>query len=244
MICFDIVFDLPGGKLQPLSEKRCKHCTLARFKTYLSKKACHMQIAVRSNAQQQEEWLQKGAGHASVHFITDLAALAHTPFTAFVDLLFTPGTVHPPLPPGTIVVVHAVTATCSELPEGAIRINAWPGFLQRPVTELAAATDTARQQAAELMDALEWPYQLVPDIPGMITSRVVAGIINEAYFALEEDLSSRQEIDTAMKLGTNYPYGPFEWAEKIGVREVHSLLQALQRTDERYAPAASMAAGR
>ena len=49
-----------------------------------------------------------------------------------------------------------------------------------------------------------------PDIPGFISARVVSMIINEAYFALEEEVSSKEEIDTAMKLGTNYPYGPFD----------------------------------
>jgi 3-hydroxybutyryl-CoA dehydrogenase len=201
-----------------------------------------MQIAVRCNAQQREEWMQKGFGHATVHFITELSALANVSFDAIADLLCTPATSYSSLPPGTTLLVHAVTTTCSQLPGGAIRINAWPGFLQRPVTELAAGDEAARQQAVALMDTLGWAYQLAPDIPGMVTGRVVATIINEAYFALEEALSSRQEIDTAMKLGTNYPYGPFEWAEKIGVSEVHGLLQALSQADERYVPAALLAA--
>ncbi len=37
-----------------------------------------------------------------------------------------------------------------------------------------------------------------------------------------------------MKLGTNYPYGPFEWAKLIGIKNIHSLLTALQKTDKRY----------
>ncbi len=45
----------------------------------------------------------------------------------------------------------------------------------------------------------------------------MAMIINEAWHALAEEVSTKNEIDTAMKLGTNYPYGPFEWAEKIGL---------------------------
>ena len=42
-------------------------------------------------------------------------------------------------------------------------------------------------------------------------------IINEAYFTWEAGTSTKEEIDIAMKLGTGYPYGPFEWGEKIGL---------------------------
>src|ERR1700710_2457559 len=48
--------------------------------------------------------------------------------------------------------------------------------------------------------------------------RVVAMIINEAYYALDAGVSSKESIDLAMKLGTGYPYGPFEWADRIGLR--------------------------
>ena len=61
-------------------------------------------------------------------------------------------------------------------------------------------------------------------------------IINEAYFALEDNVSSKAEIDTAMKLGTNYPYGPFEWASVIGTENILTLLQKLYLTDSRYKP--------
>ena len=59
-------------------------------------------------------------------------------------------------------------------------------------------------------------------------------IINEAWFSLAENISTREEIDTAMKLGTNYPYGPFEWGDKIGLDRVSALLNELHKTDTRY----------
>ena len=52
-------------------------------------------------------------------------------------------------------------------------------------------------------------------------------IINEAFIALREGVSTKEEINTAMKLGTNYPYGPFEWAGKIGIERVNALLDKL-----------------
>ena len=83
---------------------------------------------------------------------------------------------------------------------------------------------------------------MVADEPGFISARVIAMIINEAYFALGDDISSKTEIDIAMKLGTNYPYGPFEWAELIGEENILSLLQKLAETDTRYQPAALLIA--
>jgi len=65
-------------------------------------------------------------------------------------------------------------------------------------------------------------------------------LINEAYLALADGVSTEEAIDTAMKLGTNYPFGPFEWAEKIGLPEVYTLLLKLSRQDSRYLPATSL----
>ena len=48
--------------------------------------------------------------------------------------------------------------------------------------------------------------------------------------------ASEEDIDLAMKLGTNYPYGPFEWARKIGIKHIYEILEALYEDtkDERY----------
>ena len=69
---------------------------------------------------------------------------------------------------------------------------------------------------------------------GFIAARIIAMIINEAYYALEENVSTKEQIDIAMKLGTNYPYGPFEWSEKIGLKNILSLLQKLSKQNNRY----------
>jgi 3-hydroxybutyryl-CoA dehydrogenase len=62
-------------------------------------------------------------------------------------------------------------------------------------------------------------------------------IINEAYLALGEEVSTIPEIDTAMKLGTNYPNGPFEWCDLIGAANVSALLEKLSQQNTRYTPA-------
>ncbi len=66
--------------------------------------------------------------------------------------------------------------------------------------------------------------------------RTISMIINEAYFALGEKLASADSIDLAMKNGVNYPLGPIEWGEKIGLHNVAQLLEELHTVtrDDRY----------
>jgi 3-hydroxybutyryl-CoA dehydrogenase len=87
------------------------------------------------------------------------------------------------------------------------------------------------------MNVLNRKIEWTPDIPGFISARVLSMIINEAYFSLREEISSKKDIDIAMKLGTNYPYGPFEWSKKIGLIHIYSLLAQLSKTSSRYEPA-------
>jgi 3-hydroxybutyryl-CoA dehydrogenase len=134
------------------------------------------------------------------------------------------------------VFVNAVATTLKSLPSNCIRINGWPGFLLNKTLEVSA-NETNAEVAGKILKSLGWEYSMVPDIAGFIAPRTIAMIINEAYFALGEEVSTKQEIDTAMRLGTNYPYGPFEWGEKIGLKKIYNLLIQLSQTDKRYIPA-------
>jgi 3-hydroxybutyryl-CoA dehydrogenase len=72
-----------------------------------------------------------------------------------------------------------------------------------------------------------------------VFTRILAAIINEAGLAFDEGVASSDDIDTAMKLGTNYPKGPLAWADEIGHRTVRGTLRALNESvsDKRYEPA-------
>lgn len=140
----------------------------------------------------------------------------------------------------TPVMVNAMVHTLREIGRPFIRINAWPGFLERDIHELVAPDENTEQQLALLYTQLGWQYRLVPDIPGMISGRILATIINEAYYTLQEEISTQAEIDTAMKLGTNYPFGPFEWSQRIGMANIYHLLSVLSQTDSRYTPAEAL----
>jgi 3-hydroxybutyryl-CoA dehydrogenase len=198
-----------------------------------------MQIVVKASAQQQKAFSSKPLpANSQVYWYgsDDLPEKADLWFDlcyeddgpAFTELA------------DTIVLANAVLTTTDALPNNYVRINAWNGFLERPVTEIAAGkhADTVKT----VMDKLGWPVTLVPDVPGMISARIIAMIINEAFFAWGDEVSSKTDIDTAMKLGTNYPYGPFEWCEKIGIHKIHELLTILSKEDERYNPAPALIA--
>jgi 3-hydroxybutyryl-CoA dehydrogenase len=138
------------------------------------------------------------------------------------------------------VMVNAVVATLADIGRPFIRINGWPGFLDRDIHELVANDRNVAGQIGEFYAVLGHDCRLVDDIPGMITSRIIAAIINEAWYTWEAGVSTKEEIDTAMKLGTNYPYGPFEWGQRIGLARIVSLLNVLSVTNTRYKPANSL----
>lgn len=121
------------------------------------------------------------------------------------------------------------------LPNGPfVGINGWPYFLQKAQWEVAGNIGQAAEAVLAILGKTAVP---APATPGLISARVLAMVINEAYFALADEVSSRADIDTAMKLGTNYPYGPFEWAALLGVHNIYQLLDHLAPTDGRCTPA-------
>jgi 3-hydroxybutyryl-CoA dehydrogenase len=100
----------------------------------------------------------------------------------------------------------------------------------------ASAEDESKEKAETVLAFFNKKIEWLPDEPGFVTARVVSMIINEAYLSLQEGVSTKKDIDKAMKLGTNYPYGPFEWSEKIGLQNIASLLNSLAAEQPRYTP--------
>lgn len=143
---------------------------------------------------------------------------------------------------GKAIIINSVAFTTRVTGGNFIHINAWPGMLQRPVYEISLGSPAQSRIVKNLFEALQWKYIVAPDVPGMISARVLAMIINEAWYTLDAGVSSADEIDTAMKLGTNYPLGPFEWCDKIGVERIYQLLKELSKEDTRYAPSPALEA--
>jgi 3-hydroxybutyryl-CoA dehydrogenase len=136
-----------------------------------------------------------------------------------------------------LLLINRVVGTLSGFPENVVRLNGWPGFLAQHTLEASCKNDAIKETAELVFQCFHKSVEWAPDLKGFITPRVISMIINEAYFALGENISTKEEIDIAMKLGTNYPYGPFEWAQKIGTKKIYRLLQALSSEDRRYTPA-------
>jgi 3-hydroxybutyryl-CoA dehydrogenase len=176
-----------------------------------------------------------------VKTINDLEG--HRDADLYIDLDFTAdetrGSVLSLLLPSP-VIVSAVVPTLAEIGHPFIRINGWPGLLEREVHELTVPDTVRAGQIGQLYERLGRSFLLAPDIPGMITPRILATIINEAWYTWEEGVSTKEEIDMAMKLGTNYPMGPFEWGERIGLSRIFHLLTTLGEQDPRYTPAKSL----
>ena len=184
-----------------------------------------MKLAIIADRAQQEAVRLKPVGEATLIF-ADIPANIPADVQGVIDLLFEnkPDRLDQlstflPRP----VFINAVDCTLAALQYPFIRVNGWPGFIEKDIIEVAVLP---AQEAAmrSILNSLAWPHIIAPDIPGLVSPRIIAMLVNEAYFALGEELSTPEEIDLAMKAGTNYPYGPFEWSNRIGIQKIYDLL--------------------
>ena len=115
-------------------------------------------------------------------------------------------------------------------------INALPTFIGQSKWEVSLFRKFQTPELEALMKKFGIDYLPVEDRVGLVKPRIIFMIINEACYTLQEGTANIEDIDTAMKLGTNYPFGPFEWCDKIGITSVFETLAALYEDtkDERY----------
>ncbi|MFF9196530.1 3-hydroxyacyl-CoA dehydrogenase [Streptomyces sp. NPDC014779] len=93
-------------------------------------------------------------------------------------------------------------------------------------------------EAVGLFQALGKQVSVIGDVPGMIVARTVAMLADLAADAVERGVATAEDVDTAMRLGVNYPAGPLEWVARFGHRRAAALLHALHERypTGRYAP--------
>lgn len=147
-----------------------------------------------------------------------------------------------PIITSALTVTLAEQATWVKHPHRLVGIAALPSFLEGNLIEfsaLATTGPTQMERARAFAATIGKESCFVTDMVGMILPRIVTMIINEAFFALSEGVAAAKGIDTAMRLGTNYPHGPVEWGEKIGFSQVLAVVSALHEHygEDRYRPA-------
>jgi len=108
-----------------------------------------------------------------------------------------------------------------------------------PALAFATATRSSATwpaQAAGWLQLLGFQPVLLADAAGLVVARTLAMLINEAADAVQQGVCTAQAADLAMKLGVNYPAGPYEWLQAWGASPVVALLDQLDHhyRGERY----------
>ncbi|ACB33466.1 3-hydroxybutyryl-CoA dehydrogenase [Leptothrix cholodnii SP-6] len=100
----------------------------------------------------------------------------------------------------------------------------------------AGATPVWAEQAAAWLRLAQFAPQRIADAPGLVVARTLAMLINEAADAVQQGVCTAEGADTAMKLGVNYPAGPFEWLAGWSAGAVVQLIEQLDANyrGERY----------
>ena len=152
------------------------------------------------------------------------------------------------LPPGALLLTSALSTTATlagswtQQPGRVVGFAALPPLAKGSLIEVAAGLRsdmTMVERAREFFGSIGLETALVKDSVGLVLPRIVCGLVNEAATALAEGVATAQDIDLAMRLGTNYPRGPLEWGDLIGLDVVLSVLRGLHEEtgDDRYRPA-------
>lgn len=134
-----------------------------------------------------------------------------------------------------------LAASWARRPERVIGFSILPPAPDEGIIELACGLQTAEAtlvQAELFWRGLGQETVVVADGPGLVRARTVCCLINEAASVLMEGVASAEDIDKAMRLGMNYPIGPLEWADLIGLDAVLGVMTGLftEWGDDRYRP--------
>jgi 3-hydroxybutyryl-CoA dehydrogenase len=95
------------------------------------------------------------------------------------------------------------------------------------IVDAEQTSDDALELAQELFESIGRRVALVENHAGLFLGRTVGSIVNEAVIVVQENIASPDDVDLAMRLGTNYPQGPLEWGREIGGDRIVRILQRL-----------------
>jgi 3-hydroxybutyryl-CoA dehydrogenase len=167
---------------------------------------------------------------------TDLAAKAET-------LLYLEDVFAETVPILTLTMAISTGELVREMlmPERVVGVSLLPPFAETKVAELMATPDTthdALHTARRFCESLDLTAVQVDDGVAGVLVRTVCCLVNEAALALQERIATAAEIDSAMRLGVNYPQGPLAWGDHIGLDRVLAVMDGLyaEYKEERYRP--------
>lgn len=206
-----------------------------------------MKIGIRATGLRGQSWNQKYGSNPALSLVQDTTS--HPEFDVFIDLNWdeSPDSITDySQNKDTLFILGGNLITLEEGLKNAglhynqqqfLSINSFPHLIERDTWELSNPFDINLDKFYQFTALIgnptcEWLKSRI----GFFTPRVLCMIINEAYFTVQEGTASKSDIDTAMKLGTNYPKGPFEFLESFGIDLVYKQLEALYQDthDERY----------
>lgn len=145
------------------------------------------------------------------------------------------------------IYVSALACSATEAASWAARpatVVGWgalPPLAAGGTVEVAPALQSAFEHvtAAEAFwTGLRLNWVRVADGPGLVRARIICALVNEAATALADGVATPADIDTAMRLGTNYPHGPLAWGDLIGLDVVLGVMRGLHEEfgEDRYRP--------
>ena len=152
------------------------------------------------------------------------------------------------LPADTPLISAALSVSATQIaawtaqPDWVVGFGALPPLVKGNLVELAPGLQTDPStlgKVQKFFNNLGLETAVVGDSVGLVLPRIVCCLVNEAAYALMEGVAQPHDIDTAMKLGTNYPHGPLGWGDLIGLDVVLAVLRGLfdEYGEDRYRPA-------
>ncbi|MGD6781117.1 3-hydroxyacyl-CoA dehydrogenase [Sutcliffiella horikoshii] len=126
-------------------------------------------------------------------------------------------------------------------PEKVIAMHFFNPVHKMKLVEIVRGLETSDETAEYIRNAAEKMGKetvVVNEFPGFVTSRISALVGNEAFYMLQEGVGTPEEIDKAIKLGLNYPMGPFELGDLVGLdTRLNNLKYLHEKLGEKYRPA-------
>lgn len=138
-----------------------------------------------------------------------------------------------------IFVTNTSTLSLSKLAEVTNRVDKFIGmhFLNPvpkvPLVEIVKGVDTSNETLSKIKEFASRIGKTAVEVyeyPGYVTTRAIVPLLNEAMYILLEGIATAKDIDTAMKLGYNFQYGPLELADSMGLDEVLTWMDTLWKT--------------